>query len=741
MNSAFTPLPHDLTFKPLPPASPTDPRVPMAEEFSMDREIAIARWRSSRVSGWRETPQYQPDGMKIKLLGGKALLKTYPIELALDTTIVIPALETSTLFIKRDDVLSLVAFAAEVGELQDPNLGKVSFKYREPGTNNVVAIAKENSRRYRAFWILALTQKLPTLADILAGLSSEANGDRRIAIANTLDTGFVINPGLRFYAKDPNLVASSPYTVLPETLEILPILSIRRIQNFEEGGYTYGVGGEEPLSTTTISLLAEPLQKDELTTRVRKRFLDICAGVPGRSSTYKRTVLNLTAGQVAGNPGRAGVPASSPNGSVCLANDQRVSFTNQAVTQKTGVTVIPSAGNNGSGKALIATGLNTNAPSGSTFSDNRTDHKIFAADGSEQSALGAFSNLGGSGSLQWVAGDNATIKPGSPVFFVPAIRYPSGSGFSVPYSKIERVWLNGAAVSAENIRYGGTSDLDAYEDPFNNESFIVISGPERAAVHYIYKAISVRTDVAGTLTIPVSGNVERGCFAFIQGVQGRIDKPVHTGLLPETVYKTLVYYPPRSLESWQFQILYPDYQGRAQLEPDWLQGAVITTPTLLYAHTQGGGLSVHRGDAILQRSPVAMHLPKVAEPEVQAYQFDAPVQLPGETYMGPVVFRELPLISAPGMALPMPGQVLSLQKFSGIESRSLNAALTIGGQMMGWRSPLLNSKSPFQTAVIFGVQKGDEVRLVVVTKNCTGDDYSTIVADPRQDAAIDLFMV
>jgi len=740
MANPFALQPHDLTIKPIAPGSPTDPRVPMAQEQAMDREMAILRWCASRKNVWATIPQYVADGMKIKLSGGRVLLKVYPEVLSLDTQVVIPPLENTTLFIKRDDVLSLVGFAAEVGEAQDPVLGQVDFHYFLQATSTVKTIEKENSRRYRAFWVLVLSNKIPTREDILAVLSAEANGDRRIAIANNSDAGFALSPNLRVFAKDPNLTVAVPYAVLAKTIEILPLLAIRRIQNLEEDGYTYGAGGEEPLSSATISLLAKSNENVDIQTQVRQRFIEICAGIPGRESSFKRTVRNLTAGQVAGNPGRAGTPASSPNGSVCLANDQRVSFTNQAVTQNLGVTVT-TAGNNGSGKALVATGLNTNAPAGTTFSDDRTQHKIYAADGSEQSALGTFSNLGGTGSLQWVAGENSTIKPGSLVFFAPAIRFPAGSGLSVPFRSCEKVWRNGALISSENIRYGAREDLDSYQDPAKGENFIVVMGPERAAIHYIYKSITVNSDGVGTLTIPSAGNIERGCFAFIQGVAGRIDKPVCQKLQPNTAYKALVYYPPRSLESWQFQLLYPEYQGRSLKEPDFLEGATIASHPILIAHTQGGGLSVHRGDAILQKSCVAFHLPRVVDPDTKTYEFDAPIQLPGESYLGPVVFRELPLISAPGLVIPAPGQKLSLQKITGVEDKSINAAVQVDGQNLGWRSPVLNSKTPFQTAVAFAVRKGEEVRLVVVTKNCLGNDYENIIVDPRFDAAIDLFQL
>lgn len=732
--------PHDLGVKFMPPASQSDPRVPMAEEFALSSEIFIELWRSSRKQGWKTLPKFETNIRKLKI-AGSAQLKIYRDTLNLDTSVVVPALENTNSVIKRDDYLSLVSFCAEVGAVQDAALGQISFRYRHPLNQGIETIKKENSRRYRSFWMLVLTSSLPTANTLLGSMTTETNGDRRLAIANALETGFTLSPGIQVYARDPRLTGGVAYTVAPDSIEFLPLCLIRRLQNFQEDGFTYGHGGEEPLEVGIhVISLAKLLDQGEIMNRVRGRMQDICAGIPGQGSSQKRTILNLVAGQVAGNPGRAGQSSSSPNGSVCLSNDQRLTFTNQAIAQQWSVVRV-TAGNGGAGsggklRGLLAVGLNTNAPSGSVFSEVREDHKIYTADGVEQSSRGTFSNLGGSGSLQWLAGENSSILPGSVAYFVPSVRYPAGSGFNLPFAKCEKAWKDGVVIAPENIRQGYEGDIDGYQEPFGNEGFIVVVGPERAALHYLYKKVIITTDGSGVAVIPPA---ESGCFAFIQGRNGRINSPVCVGLKPNTSYQALVYYPPRSTESWQFQFAYCEYQGTGLTEAEWINGATIASPALFFIHTQGGGLSVHQGQAATRYSPISFHLPSVTNSPAPSYLFDAPTQLTGEGYFGPDTNRELPLLPGFGLAIPTPGQTLSLQKNAGVQARSLNASLLANGQLVGFRTPTLQSKSPFQAVLYFAAQKGDETRLVVITYNSPGTESVNVTANSQAGAAIDLF--
>lgn len=726
--------PNDLGVRYIAPSGPTDPRVPTAEESSLGSDILIEALRRSRLdTGWVTLPKLAVSApRKLLISQGQALLPIYPGVLSIETQIDLPALPGLTNVVKQEDLVYLVAFSAEVGAAQDMVLGQYTFQYRDQSTQQITTIQKENARRVRAFWLLVQTSSLITAAAVLNALTLESNGDRRLTISDTSDAGFSLS-GMRFYAKDASLTQGATYTVVTGSIELIELCRVRRLQNYTERGYTWGFGGEAPLAQGfNVVNSATAINGGDINTNIRRRLLQIFEGNPGPSSGLLRTIQNLTSGAVSGNPGNPGESAGSPNNSVCLANDQRTTFTNQAITQRTSVQII-TAGNDGNGNALVPATLNTNVPAGTFFSARREDHKIYAANGTEQSALGTFTNLGGTGTLIWIAEANSSIRPGTQVYFVPAINFSAGSGFSIPFRGIDKVWLGGAALSAANLLRGETQDLTAYTDPANNENFFVVVGRERAAIHYIYHRTLITTDSSGTATIP---NTARGCFAFINGVAGRLDSPVKTGLTPGTEYKALVYYPPRSLESWQFLCSYPEYQGTGLTEPTFLDGATILSTPVFFCHTQGGGLSVFQGDASLRFSPISMLLPDVSS-DIPSYVYNAPIQLIGEPYPGPITFRELPPTSGAGLALPAPGQVITLTPQAGIQPRSINGALAVNGQPLGFRTPLLSSKTPFQAVMAFAVKKGAEVRLVVVTRSGFGGE--NVLLDSTQQTAIDTF--
>ncbi|MEG3880603.1 hypothetical protein QT972_24895, partial [Microcoleus sp. herbarium7] len=563
----------------------------------------------------------------------------------------IPVLPTPSSVIKRDDFLSLVVVATEFNKDHDPTLGQVTFSYRKPqaaGGFSVETALKENTRRMRSVWLMVLSPQPLTGADFFAALPQDASGNKILSIANKTQQGFVLGEH-RVYALDTTLTSTKTYTVFADSAYALPLLQVRRLQNFLERGYVWGNGGEGALSKdvhlSDISESANVHQSDDL---VRERALQIFSGIPAKGFTYSRTVQNLLAGNVSGNPGRPGESAASPNGSVCLANDQRVSFTNQQITQKLAC-LVATAGSDASGNAIVTFALNSNVPQGTRFSEKREDHKIYAADGTDQTPFGIFQNLGATGALTWIADSNSVIKPGSACYFVPGINFPSGSGFSVPFDKCEAGWANGVSMDAGNI-VSAVDDLAVYRSPTANQEFIAVFGRERAALHYIYRKVSVTTNGLGTAVIPAT---EKGVFAFIESVPSRIDKPVVTNLTPNTTYAALVYYPPRSMEQWQWQLRYCAFQGLNDVA--LLQDAEIISAPLLFSHTQGGGQSAFFGDSEIKYSAISMHLP-VGNSPIKHYELNTPINLPGENYSDEIPYRELQPVPGSGCSLPRLGR-------------------------------------------------------------------------------------
>jgi hypothetical protein len=735
MTNPFLPSSNDLSVKFVSPSSPTDPRTVLAEEFSLNSQLAITLFQSNRQSGWVEDPEITVTSARRIRIKGKVSLAIYPKLVEVNHEISIPNLPDTTSTVRREDQISIVGLAAEVGEEQDLVLGQVGFKYEDTITNTIKDITKENARRYRAFWLAILHTGNITASNIWELLPANNLDGKRLTITNTSNTGFVLG-AYRIYAID-SLLKAGTYTVIPESIEVISVGRILRLQNYEEDGYSYGYQLE---STFVPEInITHKFKKLEVNSNIeqdiRRSLREIITGKKRQGSYLKKAVLNLIAGTSA-SPNRRGIIANSPNNSICIANDQRISFSNQQILSNLAVTwAIANANENG--QSLVGVGLNTNSPAGSFFSENRENHKIYSLDGREQSSFGQFSGLGSNGSLQWAGQNNSTINPGDEVLFVPAIRYPSGSGLNIPILEINAAWINGLPISAANIRHGMSHDLNAYEAPANNESFIIIYGTERAAIHYIYKRISIQTTNQGVLAIP---RTERGCFAFIQGVSGRIDKPVVTGLQPSVMLNCLIYYPPRTGETWQIEGTYSPYQGLGQLEAsNFLNGATVISRPLCFSHTSGGGLSVHQGDAELAMNPISFHLPKLFS-GIPHYEFDAPVFFPNEPYPGPITWREVEALTADGLMFPTPGQKINFIP-SGLLSRSISGSLNVGGKNMGYKIIPINNSSSFQSVLIFAVEKDKERKMVIATQNCSSLTSINIELDSSKQTAFDLFNI
>lgn len=729
------------------PVSQTQPTVPLPEEFALDSQIAAYTiWRSRSRQGWLETPDFSivsPRQLKATSVYGLVpVVPSYEVIAPLD--IEIPSLGNTTSVVSRHDRLYLVAFVAKVTSDQDPVLGQVTFQYRERQPDNSVEIktaTSANSDRMRSFWVWAITDDLDPFK-FTSALPTNERGEPYLDILHKEPSGFEIGAsGIRVYGNSDANLAIATYQVYPNAVQVLPACAIRRRQNFPDRGYVWGVNGEESLDPQyVLSVLGRRISNISGSDRARDRLRDLFAGQPGFGSLYNRAVCNFTAGQVPGNPGRPGEAAASPNGSVCLASSQRIVYSNQATQQKYhAVSMV--ASDDSTGAAVLTSSLNS-PPLGTIFSENRTDHRVYSLDGTEQGQTGQFLNLGGSAALTWVGGPNSSLKPGQTGFIVPAIKYPAGSGLRYPFSEVERCWVDGVEISSANIRHAYHDDLSAYEEPANGEQYLVFYGPARAAIYYILKKITITTDAGGVASIPLN---ERGCFAFIEGVSteredNRIEAPVYPGLASNTQYRALVYYAPRtqpSAEQWQFQVRYAEYQGTQ--ESSLLNGATVTSIPVGYLHTQGGGLSVLQGDGSYRLSPIAMHLPAVPR-GTQPYVFDAISQLDGESFSGLLTFREYSFLAGSGLALPSPGQVLRLQPGTRIYERSISGQLFVGDRPLGFRAPGLSGDASYQGVLAFMVEKAGEERLVVATYNGKGRTDVPLDSD-SSSLAFDTFRI
>lgn len=727
MATAFDQQPNDLGVLQIDPASQTDPRVPIAAEFYLDSMINAFLYRSSRlpILGWKVVPSITVTAPLTLNITGIGLLPGCPVDVVLNNQVNITPLNDTISTVKRTDYLSLVSVIAEIGAAQDPILGQVSFRYRSPTDGTIVPVQKENSRRLRSLWMIILSAAAPLTTTQLLGICTQDGlGNYLINTPVALNNNGNPSGNLQIYFLDPSWTVSNSYKIFPKLIDILPIANINRLQNFLDSGYIWGNGGEESLNMDYTVKPFKQHQNNDIDSRVRDRIYQLFSG----KGPKNRAVLNFGAGQVLFNPGKPGTTAGSPNGSICLGATNRIHYFNQAVTQKLGTQLIV-AGNDGKGNALLTFPIG-NFPANTSFSENITNHKIYTLAGDEISTFGSFLGLGGIGALNWVADATQKILPGQSVYFVPGINIPAGSGFTYPFDTIESAWRGdtGALVSQQNILRGDSQDLSAYQTPANNETFFIVFSEERSGIIYIYKYISITTNTLGIAIIP---QTETGCFAFIEGVLGRLDVPVVKGLSPSTIYNALIYYAPKSQETWQFQIQYPIYQS--DTEPTFLNGATIISAPLLFCHTQGGGNYVFESEGLIRYKPIASYLPALEGDT--PYLFNQPVQL----NQNPTVssFTETSFIFPVEMTAPTVGAIIQLQATAINHSKSLMARLTINGIIMGFNTPLLANNTSYQAVLVFAIMNHGQQKLVVVTRNGPGGEVAPLDAD--HGTAIGLF--
>ena len=348
---------------------------------------------------------------------------------------------------------------------------------------------------------------------------------------NRIEFDISIAPQVKGVAIDTNLEAKT-YRVLLDSIEICKLCTATHYQERVEQGYNWG--------STITSRLSLDYQSYTPIQFVKERLHDLMRGNPLKTGFESKAVLNLIQGATnVGSTLHPGQTASSPNGSQAIANDQRVFFSNEARLQQNNVQFVTTVlDDDGNPKASAA--INTNAPGGTIFSPVATDHHVYDLDGNLQDELGSLSGLGDARSLTYFAGQNSQIQPGQTVIIQPSVRYPGGSGFSLPFNNVAAVYLNGTKLSSSNVRNGRDNDLDAYSAPAGGEDFIVVWGSERASVHCIYKKVEVSANQKGNLVVP---STELGTFAFVEGIAGRHDSAVVKGT-PGTTYNALVYYPP-----------------------------------------------------------------------------------------------------------------------------------------------------------------------------------------------------
>lgn len=700
-----------------------DARAPTAQELAGTSHLSQQNLKKQieieRPTGLRTRPNFTATtGSKGVILpaGLTPFVPGQPsfVPFASPVTVTLPALADTSSSVSRYDRLYLLCFGAEVTGAIDSDIN-LAFEWANP-SGVIQTLTKENTRRLRSFWAIVWSQGATT-ADAVYNALPTVSSKKTLTVAKN-STGTALGSTLRIYPLDPNLTDTKAYVVRQDLCQLIDLCRVWRVQNFTQAGYVWGRNGEKDFEP---DFHIQPTYRyvgdgwDDWQARSRETLRRILLGRPLiESPTYDRAVSNLLNGQVGANLDAPGVATASPNGSTALANGQRVSFTNQAIVQKT--YCLPVQTVNASGFARADVPFQTNSPTGAQFSQNAADHKVWTATGVDVSADGTLTGLGGTGSLSWTANSNAVVAVGDVVYFQPGIVYPAGSGFAVS-GDIEKVYLDAATLAAGNVREASVNDLTAYAAPVSSENFFAVVGKERGALHYILKRITVASSSGGVVAIP---STERGVIAFISGAgapSGRIDKPVITGLSASTNYNLLIYYPPQSTENWQFQVKCSRYAGSG--EKTFVNGSSIATHPVAIAHTQGGGNGTFLAEGEFQYEVLSNRLPaNTLSAAVKAYLANYRIAFVNEPEVGANSVREIMLSSAPGLAVPRVGMQLATVDAANAQTKGIAARLqNSAAQVLGVLKLPIQCSQVYQLLIAFLIAKGSDRRLVIVTLN------------------------
>ncbi|MBD2019363.1 hypothetical protein H6F43_04090 [Leptolyngbya sp. FACHB-36] len=701
----------------------TDQRVPSAQELAAANHLHQSNLKTvqeiERPAGLRTRPAFDTTGSKgIILPAGLApYAPGHPsiAPFASDVTVMLPPLADAVSSISRYDRLYLMTFGVVITSAIDPDI-LLTFEW-ENQSGAIQTLSKENTRRIRSVWAIVWSQGPTTAADVVGAMSS-VSGKKALTVAKG-NVGITLNTTLRIYPLDPNLTDAKTYFIVQDTLTLIDLCRVWRVQNFTQTGYMWGRGGEKQFETDfhiqpTYRYVGDGWEAWD--SRSRETLRRIFLGLPLiESPSYDRAVQNLINGQVGVNLDAPGTAIASPNGSTALANGQRVSFTNQRIVQKTYCLPVQTIDASGFARATVP--FQTNSPVGAKFSQDLADHKVYKANGVDVTLDGTITGLGGSGALVWTANSNAVVAVGDTVYVQPGISYPEGSGFALS-GEIEKVYYNnGLVLNTANVREASVNNLNAYTNPASGESFIAVLGKERAALHYIYQRLTIISSSAGVVTIPGTVN---GAIAFISGPNaptGRIDRPVIAGLAHSTNYSVLCYYPPKATDNWQFQLKTSRYAGTG--ERALLDGARVATLPIAIGHTQGGGNSTFLADGELQYEAISFRLPaNTLSNAVKHVVANYRMQLAIEGDIGANSVRELPLSAASGLVLPRSGMTLAAPAASSAQSKGMAVKLAnSAGQALGILKLPIQCAQVYQLVVAFVVLKDGERRLCLITLN------------------------
>lgn len=713
----------------IPPLSPLDVRVPTAEELSLEAQIRVLSTEKDRLP-WDIEPvfSYTPDTQLINVRGVYRSIYN-KVAIVFNQDFRLKELLLSEKELKES--LYFVSFVVEEGVIHDPNLGNVIFQYEDNGIINS-SPGKENTRRLREKIALLMVRKQQSIENFASFLQTQNTW--KINIPNALtELGFDVGTDFVIYPLDDWIEGLDYFLPLgTNSLNYWKLSNFIRYQDSTLYGYHWLPEWE----TNYFSLEVNSHNQWRIGSSTKEYAYRLMSGEMFANDRYPMLIVrNLNVGSTPPSYRHPGMPLISPNNSFAIANDQRVSFTGEKRVHKYAVQRLQAQNDNG--VTVVTATLNTNSPDGTYFSLNPKDHKIYALDGTEQSNFGYFIGLGSQNSLSWIGGNRCSINPFDEVLFVPGIVYPSNSGLDMPIHEMLEIRINDYPLNLEDVLDGAIADIDSYREPKTELApYIVVYGKERNAVHYILKKVTALSDENGVLKIPIG---EKGCFAFIKGKEGRIDSPIVSGLIKNTSYDCLVYYPPRNDELWQLIYRTAPYQGK-KFNPSDLLGKkiVIEDDPILFVHSQGGSNSVSQSDRSFRYVPISYYLPHLSKADFS--KLDAPILFFGDGQVNLINLKEVRFDGGMNSVLPKKGMEIELEEDNSVfHPYSLSGRLkdTQSGFTLGYIPPIPASNYYYQYCLFLTVSIDGQIALLVSTT--IANKQMEILLDSSSNTAIDFF--
>lgn len=728
MSTAYDYNSDDLGVLYIPPNSPTDIRVPTAEEMTLNTLLSVAQTNKEKYI-WTKQPIISGE-LKNNLFISLEFNSEYSNkQYILDNfNLALPPILITQTNIVLD--LYLVSMLVEIGAVQDEVLGQVSFQYDTPD-GVVTTPSKENTRRLRERFLLLIKNATTDLSLFLSAMTIEDDGSYFFDLTGdaTLPSGFVFGSGFRLWDCFGQLNSSSYRLPLKQFgFRYYPIASFNLYnQDYSANGYTYQ--GEDVNKFDPLTDLKHKVKS--VVNNPKEIAQSILTGKPTLGNAYLRKIGNLSTGSAPGGYTHQGIAWNR------MGNGQKVSFTNES-RQNNYYFALSTAI---SSDQAIYLSVNNLTPQESYFSLEATDHKIYNQLGQEISGTGRFIGLGSNNTLIWYSGSRSNIGVGDALYFVPSLQWESGLGIPEPVEAIRNVYLNNEKIDNNNIRIGYENDLISYEDPLGVIPYFVVWGKERSAIHYILKKIAISTDSEGLLKLP---STESGIIAFIEGITGRIDKPIVRDLAPNTIYNLLIYYPPKPTELWQFEYYTLPYQGLGKNYLDQIKAKeiIIDSDPFLFVHGNGGGNGVFKGDALFRFVPCSLFLPK--HPSTSSFEISGPILYEDESSTKQLSnFRELYTLTSLTTATPRKGQKISFVPHDNdnLYPFSLNGKLIDleSNIPLGFLTPEHTLDFFYQYCLFFLV-KIDNLRFLFSATFITNKE-TEIELDTSTNTAFDFFLV